>query len=225
MRRLLACIFVWVAGQLFAGPTPPELAAALKDFRTEGPRGWAFTQTSVAGERSLAEHFDPIKPDFKRWTLLTKNGAPPTADELKDYSEKQTRRTGGLNAPNVKDQLAPDSCETLSETAEVGVYRFRLKPGADDDKSAAFMATTFTLHRPTATITRVELASLEPFSPMMTVKIQEARTVMTYSVPTAERPTLLQNVTLRIRGRAMWFKSLDQDMLITYSDHTYAGKK
>ena len=57
------------------------------------------------------------------------------------------------------------------------------------------------------------------------VKIQEARTVMTYFLPEGERPTLLKEVSVRIRGRAMWIKSLDQDMTVTYSDYTYAGKK
>jgi hypothetical protein len=48
---------------------------------------------------------------------------------------------------------------------------------------------------------------------------------MDYSLPTADRPSLLLSVTLKVRGRAFWFKSLDQDMTVTYSDHESAGKK
>jgi hypothetical protein len=48
---------------------------------------------------------------------------------------------------------------------------------------------------------------------------------MLYSLPTAERPALLQKITVHIRGSAMWFKSLDEDMIVTYSEHVFAGKK
>jgi hypothetical protein len=119
----------------------------------------------------------------------------------------------------------PDSCEVLTETTELGVYRFHLKPADKDDQSADFMRVTYTLHRPSGTIDRIELNSSEPFSPVMLVKIAEARTVMTYSRPEGDRPSLLKDVTVKIRGRAFWVKSLDQDMTVTYTDYAYAGKK
>jgi hypothetical protein len=125
----------------------------------------------------------------------------------------------------VKDQINPDSCEIVAESAELGVYRFQLKTGDKDDQSAAFMRVTYTLHRPTQTIEKIELASTEPFAPVFMVKIQEARTVMTYTRPEADRPSLLKDVTVKVRGRAMWVKSLDEDMTVTYSNYVYAGKK
>jgi hypothetical protein len=57
------------------------------------------------------------------------------------------------------------------------------------------------------------------------VKIAEARTVMTYTRPEGGRPSLLKEVAVKVRGRAMWAKSLDEDMSVTYSDYVYAGKK
>ena len=87
------------------------------------------------------------------------------------------------------------------------------------------MTVAYTLHRPTKTIERVELASTQPFSPMFAVKIQEARTVISYSLPEGDHPTLLKEVTVRVRGSAMWVRSLDEDMTVSYSDYQYAGKK
>lgn len=226
MRPLLVCLALVTLGcRLFAGPTPPELEAALKDFHAEGTKGWAFTQTTVSGERSRIERFNPLGKNFLQWTLLKQDGHAPTEDELKNYNEHKTRRSSSETPPNVKDQIAPGTCETVEETPERGVYRFQLKPGDKDDSSAEFMRVTFTLHRPTATIEKVELASTGPFSPVFMVKIEDARTVMTYSLPDVDRPTLLKDVTVRVRGRAMWFRSLDQDMTIAYSDYVYAGKK
>lgn len=225
MRLIIALLFVALCGRLLAGPTPPELENALKDFRADGSKGWAFTQTTTSADRSRVERFDPLGKHFQPWTLLQQDGRAPTEDEIRAYTDHKTRRSSNETPPNVKEQIAPGTCEIIEETAERGVYRFNLKPGDEDDHSAEFMRVTFTLHRPTATIEKVELASTGPFSPVLMVNIQQARTVMTYSLPEGDRPTLLKDVTVRVRGRAMWFKSLDQDLTVAYSDYRYAGKK
>ncbi len=223
MRLLLLCfplVFVSLASAL-----PSELQQALQRFRAEGTRGWSFTQTTVEGEQRLVERFDAAQYDFKRWSLLEKDGRPPTEEEIRHYKDMLTRRTKGDTAPNVKDQIIPDSCEILSEDATSGRYRFQLKPGDEDDSSAENMQVTFTLHRPSGTIQRVELASKGPFSPVLMVRIEEALTVIDYSLPEGDRPTLLQQVTLKLRGRAMWVRSLNQDMVISYSDYHYPFPK
>jgi hypothetical protein len=151
-----------------------------------------------------------------QWTLVQQDGRAPTEEEAGKYKELKARRSSNENAPNVKDQINPDTCEILSESAELGVYRFQLKTGDKDDQSAAFMRVTYTLHRPTQTIEKIELASTEPFSPVF---------MMTYTRPDSGRPSLLKEVAVKVRGRAMWVKSLDEDMTVTYSDYVYAGKK
>lgn len=225
MRLSVLFLFLAFLGHAIAGPIPSELETALKSFRTEGAKGWAFTQTTSSGDRSRVERFNPLGRESTRWTLLMQNDHAPTADELREYNEHKLRRTSHETPPNVKDQIRPDTCEILEETPERGVYRFQLKPGDDDDRSAEFMKVTFTLHRPTGSIEKVELASTGAFSPVLLVKIDEARTVMTYSPPEGDRPSLLKEVAVRVRGRAMWFRSLDQDMIVTYSDYEYAGKR
>jgi hypothetical protein len=225
MHRWLLIITLAFWARLAGAPMPAELEQALKAFHAEGSKGWAFTQTTIAGGKSLIERFDPSKPETTRWSLVQKDGHAATAEEKQKYQETLTRRSRGDTAPNVKDQINPDTCEVVGTDGDRTQYRFRLKPGGDDDKSAEHMAATFTLHRPSGTIERVELASIEPFSPVFLIKIEEARTVMTYSLPEKERPTLLQKVTVRVRGRAMWFKSLDEDMTVSYSDYALAQKK
>lgn len=221
----VAVLFLVLSSLVQAIPVPSELTAALAGFRTEGPKGWSFTQTTVGGDRRMTEAYDAAKPESERWTLLEKDGQPPTPEEIDAYRHQQARRIGNQTAPNVKDQLDLDSCTLVSDDGERAVYRFLLKPGNADDHSAAHMASTFTLHRPTGTIERVELASFEPFSPVFLVKVAEARTVITYSLPADGRPSLLQSVAMRVRGRAMWFRSLDSDLAVTYSDYVYAGRQ
>ncbi len=223
--RLLLALTVFTPALFGADPLPPEFEAALKTFRAEGAKGWSFTQTTTARTQSMVEHYDPSKPEFARWTLLKVSDRAPTEKELKEYKEKHTRRSSNDTAPDVTKQLDLTSAERVSDDSERVSYRFRLKSGGKDDTSSQYMNTIFTLHKPTATIERVELGNTEPFSPMLAVKVQEARTIITYSLPDAERPTLLEKITVRVRGRAMLVKSLDEDMTVAYSDYTYAAKK
>ncbi|MFT3870955.1 MAG: hypothetical protein QM715_21080 [Nibricoccus sp.] len=226
-RRLqLFVIFtLCCANATHAGQIPPELAHALKTYRAEGAMNWAYVQTTESSKgQSLVEHYDPSKPQFSRWTLLKKNGAAPKESDLKDYRDRLSRRTNGT-APNIKDQIDPATCEIATEDAERASYRFKLLTTDKADRSAAHMNAVFTLHKPTGTIECVTLSSFEPFSPMFSVKVNEASTTIEYSLPTSERPTLLQKIAVRMRGSVMWFKSLDEDMTVTYSEYTYVGRK
>lgn len=201
----------------------PDFAEALKKFRAEGAKHWGFTQSTTARQGSLIEKFNPAQLEGKRWTLIQKDGHAPTAKESQEYFEKQSRRSSNETAPDVTKQLNLGSAELVHEDDVHVAYRFHLNPGDKNDTTAPFMVATFQFHKPSKTIDRIELGNTEPFSPMLIVKIQEARTTIDYTLPTAERPSLLDHITMRVRGRAMVFKSLDEDMTITYSDYHYAG--
>jgi hypothetical protein len=204
---------------------PAELQTALQEFRADGPRGWNFIQTTVANGESLVEQFDATKPDFERWSLLKKNGRAPTEDELRTYREGKTRRSSGPNAPRIQDQFDLASGEEVQRDNEHVTWRFRLKPGAADDKAAGSMAAIVRFHLPTRTIDQLELLSVQPFSPVFGIHIDETHTTMTYSLPTADRPSLPVRVGLHVRGRAFWFKSLDEDMTITFSEQSRATRQ
>ncbi|MCF3651915.1 hypothetical protein [Synoicihabitans lomoniglobus] len=221
LRVLIICFGL---STLVAGAPPPALWEAIETFRTEGPKGWGFTQTTSSAERNRVETFDPLRPSHLRMSLIRENGAAPTEKELQTYREQQTRRTGGQTAPNPTKQMDLATAELVAEDGPRQQWRFRLKPGATDDTSAEHMHVTLTFHTPTATIERVVLANFEPFAPVFTVKVEEARTTIDYSLPTDDRPSLLQQIVVKVRGRAFYFKSLDSDMTVVYSDHYYAGK-
>lgn len=208
-----------------AAAVPEELAIALKTFRTDGPRGWAFTQTTTAEGKSLAERFDPAKRDLARWALLQQDGHAPTVEERSAYLEDLKGRAQGATAPKLTEQFDLTTLETVTATTERATYRCRLKPAEKGDETSAFLRVTLVVHKPTQTIESVEVANIAPFSPTFGVKIAEMKTTMTYSLPTADRPSLLQQVTTRLRGRAFWVKSLDADMTVTFTDYAKAGKQ
>ena len=221
--RLLVLLSALASAAFAAGP--PALTAALENFRADAPRGWSFTQTTAAEGKSTVERCDAAKPEFDRWTLLQKDGRTPTADEAQDYAEIRSRRSRGGTAPKLTDQFDLTTTEVVTDTPERATYRLRLKPGEADDRTAAFLRVTVVVHKPTHTIESIALASTGEFAPTFAVKIAEMITTLTYSVPAEGRPSLPLAVTTHVRGRAFFFKSLDADMTVKFSDYERVGRR
>lgn len=214
-------VLTWVV----RAAVPPELAAALQTFRSDAPRGWSFTQTTAAEGKSTVERSDAAKPDFDRWSLVQKDGRAPGPDELRDYAEARSRRSRGGTAPKLAEQFDPGSFETVSMTDERATYRCRLRPGEARDNTAPFLRATVVLHKPTQTIESIELTNTSTFHPAFGVTITEMRTLLTYSLPIAEKPSLPQLVSSRVRGTAFIFKSLDAEMTVTFTDYALPKKR
>ena len=204
---------------------PAELAAALQVFRSDAPRGWSFTQTTSAEGKSTVERSDATRPEFARWSLLQKDGRPPTPDETREYQAGRSRRSRGGTAPKLIEQLDLPGVERVSHDDTRATFRCRLRPAEDGDQTATFLRATVVVHKPSHTIESVELRSTEPFRPTLGVKIAELSTLMTYSLPSGETPSLPQRVETRVRGTAFWVKSLDADLVVVFSDYTRAANK
>ncbi len=228
MRFLGAMRFLFLlcalAGHALAA-VPAELTAALKTFRTDAPRGWSFTQTTDGEGHTRVERYDAARPDFDRWTLLKHDGFPPTPEEQNDYKQKLTRRSSNSTAPLITDQLDLTHPEIVADTPDRATYRCGLKPGESGDKTAAFLRVTLVVHKPTQTVESLEISSAGEFHPTWGVTIAEMKTVMTYSLPAGDTPSLPQKIVTRLRGRAFLVKSLDADMTVAYADYVKAGKK
>ncbi len=68
------------------------LVAALEDLAR--PRGcWAFTVTTTRRESGrtivTVEQFDPFQPEARIWTLVSRDGRPPTESEQSDYRRQR----------------------------------------------------------------------------------------------------------------------------------------
>ncbi len=221
MLRLLSAAFLFAAIPLSA--LPPDFAAACREFRTENPWGWSFTQTTDAEGRSVVERYNAAQPDFRRWTLLSQDGAPPSPKETDAYNGKRSRWSRGGTAPHIATQLDLTTAELITEDPVRVVYRFRLKRESASDRTADFLRATLTFHRPSATIELFELSNSEPFSPVFGVRIQELLTRIRYHLPAGDTPALLDKITTRTRGRA-YFKTLDADMQVAFTDYAWAGR-
>jgi len=217
MRLLTALSVACLCSAAARAELPGAAAAAIEAFRADGARGWAYTQTTVDEGRKTIERFDPGRPELVRWTLIEKDGGVPPAPELQRYRERKARRVLTAGPPPLKNQLALDTAELLEETPTRWRYRFHLKPGGGDDRAAVHLRAILTISKTAAAIETFALENIEPFSPAFFVKIEDMRTVMTYSLPTAGEPSHLLRVEAHVRGRAV-LKSLEQSVVVTYSD-------
>ena len=217
MRLLTALSVACLCSAAARAELPGAAAAAIEAFRADGARGWAYTQTTVDEGRKTIERFDPGRPELVRWTLVEKDGGAPSAPELQQYRERKARRVLTAGPPPLKNQLDLDTAELLEETPARWRYRFHLNPGGGDDRAAVHLRATLTISKTAAAIETFALENIEPFSPAFFVKIEEMRTVMTYSLPTAGEPSHLLRVEAHVRGRAV-LKSLAQSVVVTYSD-------
>ncbi|MBC8009472.1 MAG: hypothetical protein H7067_05200, partial [Burkholderiales bacterium] len=199
---------------------PADLVAALDTFRAEGPRGWAFTQTTSGGGKERVERYDPRQRGAARWTLLSEKGVPPTEEEQKRYRDT---RPPFDSAADLAKQLVRESAALAARDERTTTYEFHLRPGSENDKAAAHMRARFTLDHPTGAITRVELFNIESFKAATSLTIHEARTTIVYSPPTNTRPALPQEVTMHVRGERFWIRDFEQKVTSTYSDQENAS--
>ena len=222
---LLFFLLPWLGLAARAGDAAPtELEAALRIFRTDPPPGWSFTQKSVGAGESLVERCDATRPVSERWSLLEKDGHAPTAAESLEYNQNRSPSRSST-APRITDQLDLTTARKTTGDARTTTFQCRLRKLDAADGTSPHLLATIVVDNASRAVARLELSNTEPFSPALGVKIAEMKTVLSYSLPSAEQPGLPQTVTTRVRGRAFWFKSLDEDMIVTFSSYERGPRK
>ena len=196
-------------------PLPADLAAALDAFRAEGPKGWAFTQSTTGGGRDRVERYDPSRRGPARWTLLSEKGRAPTETEQQRY--RDTRPPFDA-AANLASQLDRASATLVARDGQSATYEFALVPAGEHDTAAAHMRARFTQDAATGAFTRVELFNFQPFKAATSLTIQEARTTLLYAPPSGGRPALPLETSLHVRGTRFWLSNFHQEVVSKFSD-------
>lgn len=212
-----------------AAPTPPletlaqlpaELVAALDDFRAEGPRGWAFTQTTSGADKVRVERYNPRLRGSARWTLLLEDGVAPTEAELEKY---RATRPSIDSASGLASQLDRTSVAVVARDGAVTTYEFRLKPVSEKDAAAPHMRARFSYDSASRAFTRVELFNVQAFKPAFSLTILEARTTLAYVPPDEGLPALPHEVVMHVSGRRFFFSDFEQTVTSRFTDHEYVA--
>lgn len=228
---LLTALIVFLPGMAFGSQLDlaEQALASLDDTALDG---WAFTETTVHNGTETIARYDPSLPEGERWNLISVDGRAPTDDDREDFEK---RHAGGDQKDGEQEDseeqgfsavIEPDSLVPLEDSVTHAVYRFQPASGEeeDDDGMSEHLDGLLRISKNGPYVESLEMRSREPFSPAFSVKIKEFSTVMTFA-PVGENGTVLpESVEVRVIGRAMLFKKLDETVETRLSDYRFVGQ-
>lgn len=118
MNRFLAVFLVCLLALPVRGAVPPLLEEAIGKLGINFDH-WAYTETFVAKNAKgkavnrAVWRFDPSKPFAEQFTVLSVDGRPPTAKEIKDYKKIGEERLKHIEEAEKAGNSAPR--QTLGE--------------------------------------------------------------------------------------------------------------
>lgn len=228
MRALTLPLTAAVALIALPAHADPLLDRIVAEARTVGPDDFAWTRTTKAEQRSgdkvetatRVERFDPSRPAGQRWTLVSVDGKPPSAEDAKDYA----KATADAMVPNYGRVAGYFGAGAQKVTGSGGRLLFR----ATKLPKRAFMMNKSDLSahaRAEATVAegakpfveRLDIVTTKPFRMMLVAKVEQLAATSRYKLMPDGRPVLVEQIS-DMRG-SMMGKSGSMRTVITYSDH------
>jgi hypothetical protein len=233
-RALLLLMALFLAVAVQAAEDPLAVAErALTALDETSMDGWAFTERLIRNGTEVLLRHDPARPRGERWKVISVDGRPPTAKEIEEYTghrEKGEDEERGEGED--KEQSAvieTDSLVFIEESPTHLVYGFQPAPeGEDDDEAKAFnehVDGVLRIAKSGPYVESIEMRSREPFSPMLSVKIKEFSTIMTFAPVGDEGTVLPSSVVMNMKGRALLFKKINEKVETSYSEYEYIGEQ
>lgn len=231
----LALLSLSIAFPAAAAPPqlPPLVERALEAMERSDQDGYAFRTAKTEDGSTEIVTFDPAKPEGQKWNLIQKNGKNPSARELDDFRKELARKETGNNKEKkdkskngdkgdqgLREMIAPESLQLISETGDRASYRFRLK--IDDEDAKAFadaIRGTLNISKAAPHVESLDLASTGEIRVMAGVKLSEFHLTLTFLPPDAHGQALPATIRSVVKGRAMLVKKLDQNLTVKFSDY------
>lgn len=202
---------------------PDYWREALGKFSAEVPPGWAYTQTTVRGDESTTERFDPSRPPAGQWTLLLHNGQPPASAELEKYTRFKAASAPPVTlAPFQKTDIDPGSVELQREDPERAEFicGFRAE-STGADKMLGHLRLHLVVHKQPAWVEKFTLELRAPYSPVLGVKMNALAVQMSFNAPGPDRPSLPAVSTSLFSGR-IFFVPTEENLRVTYAEFVRA---
>jgi hypothetical protein len=221
-----------------AEPNNPD-AEALKEriiahARTVTPEDYAYTRTvrseSTEGdkkeERVVIEKWDPAKPLDQRWTLISIDGKPPDADQLKIYRKEIPKRRLAYYG-RVAGYFAKPATSAVDAKGRT-IFRFASLPKdtvmvADADISAnATGEVVVNTSGATPFIEEVRFNSTKPTRVKLVAKIERFETMTRYRLMPDGKPAPIE-LSSEMVGSMLGTEGRIRTK-IAYSDHRAVGR-
>lgn len=212
---------VCLAANTALAALPGYLREALAKFNPDVPPGWAYTITTTRGEVTASERFDPSKPPAERWTLLRNRGAAPTPKDLEKYAQLKAANPGSTTqATFTKADIEPGSLELVTEDADRAEFKGTFRSESTGaDKMLGHLRVNLVVNKHQPYVERYQLALIEPYKPVLGVKMNSLAVAMSFTAPTPDRPSLPGINTSHFTGR-IFFIGTEEDLRVEYSDFT-----
>ncbi len=205
-----------LAAPLSRAAGPVWLEKALDRFAQTIPPDCAYTVDLTRNGETTSERFDPSQPPATRWTLLSRNGRPPTAEDLELYRrQRQGVFDPAFNATIETRQLDRGSVRIVRGDEAQAAITIGFTPAASDaDKMLRHLDLSMVVRKEPAAVTAYTLKLREPYSPVLFVKMHEMSAGAEFDAE--GRPVRTHSL---FRGR-IFFKSVTEQVEARFHDYT-----
>ena len=206
----------------------------LSQAQSLNPDDYAFTRTIKTDQTSRGEvehhisieKFDPTQPSQSRWTLVSINGGPPPADELKRYQSDSAKR----RVPGYYRLAGYFGAESTNSTDSQGrtVFRFNDLPKGtvtvfDTDVSQKATVDAAVAGTNDAPFVEEVRLTVTPMRIKLIAKLNKYESVGRYSIGPEGKPLLMEQ-TSDMSGSGFGQEG-SAHTVVTYSDYRFLGKK
>lgn len=207
-----------MAGSVLAEDYESLVQRAFESIEDTSAGNWAYTESSTTKGVTRVRHFDPRRPDGERWTLISIDGNPPTAQEREEY-EQDADESEGMGFGS--EFITTGSLQLIEETE--ASYRFGFSPNVKDESEDAEIMRHVNgelgINKRAQYVETIHLRNTEPFKPKTGVRISIFDLTMKFG-PTADGgPIVLLSVNVRVQGRAYLMFKFDEVEEAVYSDY------
>jgi hypothetical protein len=235
-RAAIAGVAVWLASVFLAhGQNKPDdlKPRILAQAQKSGPDDYAFTRTVKSEQTSNgkteqhvnSDKYDPTKSADAKWTLLSVDGAPPSADALSKYKKETPKRRvpGYYRLAKYFGAAATTSTDAKGRT----VFHFSSLPKdtaivMDSDVSSNTSADVFVAEaNGTAFAEQVHL-TVKPMRLKLIMKLDSYESTARYRMGPEGKPLLVETVA-DMSGSGMGQEG-KAHTVVTYSDYRAVGK-
>jgi hypothetical protein len=230
-RAAIAGLAVWLASHCIAtAQTKPDdlKQRILAQSQSLGPDDYAFTRTTKSEQitNGKTEHhvnvekYDPTKSGDGRWTLVSVDGAPPSADVLAKYRKESAKRrvAGYYRLAQYVGTTATTSTDSKGRT----VFHFNSLPKDtaivfDSDVSASTSADVSVTEAGGTPFAEQVHLSVRPTRIKLLMKLEHYESTARYRIGPEGKPLLVEH-TAEMAGSGMGQEG-KVHQVITYSDY------